>query len=251
MRNLCKVSLSLALVVTLAAPALAQGQRRQRPGGGGGGGGFGRFGGGQNLLTNKSVQDEIKLTKEQKDKLEEANKAVREKMQKAFQDFQDLKPEERREKFQALIKETTETLNKAVDLTSEQKKRLGEITLQQSVRFRGPAAFTTEDIQKQLKLTDEQKTAVKTIVKETEDKIKEETKDLEMNREGFQKRREISQKANKEAIGKISAKLTSEQKDTWTKMLGEPFEVKFEQRRPGGGGGRRPGGGARPPRTDL
>src|SRR5262249_33836259 len=120
-----KVSLSLALVVTLAAPALGQGQRRQRPGGGGGGGGgFGRFGGGQNLLTNKSVQDEIKLTKEQKDKLEEANKTVREKMQKAFQDFQDLKPEERREKFQALFKETSEILNKAADLTSEQKKRL-------------------------------------------------------------------------------------------------------------------------------
>ena len=55
-----------------------------------------------------------------------------------------------------------------------------------------------------------------------------------------------------EAMGKINAKLTSQQKDTWVKMLGEKFEIKFEQRRPGGGGGRRPGGarpggGARPP----
>src|SRR5262249_33599198 len=98
MRNLCKVSLSLALVGLLASPALAQRQRQPRPGGG--------FGGG-NLLTNKSVQEELKLSKEQKDKLEEAGKTVREKMQKAREEFQDLKPEEIREKFAALQKETT------------------------------------------------------------------------------------------------------------------------------------------------
>ena len=242
MRNLCKVSLSLALVALLASPALAQRQRQRQPRPGG-------FGGG-NLLTNKSVQEELKLSKEQKDKLEEAGKEVREKMQKAFQDFQDLKPEERREKFAALQKETTEILNKAASLSNDQKKRLAEITLQQSVRFRGPAAFSTADVQKQLKLDDDQKDAIKTILKETEDKIKEETKDLEMNREGFQKRREITQKINKDAMTKVAGKLNKDQKETWTKMLGEPFEVKFEQpRRPGGG--RPGGGGARPPRTDL
>jgi len=234
MRNLCKVSLSLALVALLASPALAQ--RQPRPGGG--------FG--QNLLTNKSVQEELKLSKEQKDKLDEAGKTIREKMQKAFQDFQDLKPEERREKFQALQKETTEILNKAAELSNDQKKRLAQITLQQSERFRGPAVFSTEDVQKQLKFTDEQKDALKTVLKETEDKIKEETKDLEMNREGFQKRREITQKLNKEAMGTVAKKLTKEQKETWTKMKGEAFEVKPDQpRRPGGGGG------ARPPRRDL
>ncbi len=192
MRNLCKVSLSLALVALLAAPALAQ-----RPGG------FG-FGGG-NLLTNKSVQEELKITKEQKEKIDEANKAVREKMQKAFQDFQDLKPEERREKFQALQKETTEMLNKAANLTAEQKKR---------------------------------------IAKDAQEKIREETKDLEMNFESFRKRMEIAEKVNKEAMGKVAAKLTKQQRETWTKMRGEPFEVKREFRRPGGGG-------ARPQRNDL
>jgi len=231
MRNLCKVSLSLALVALLAAPALAQ-----RPGG------FG-FGGG-NLLTNKSVQEELKITKEQKEKIDEANKAVREKMQKAFQDFQDLKPEERREKFQALQKETTEMLNKAANLTAEQKKRFKEIELQESVRFRGPDALSTEDVQKQLKLTDEQKDAIKTIAKDAQEKIREETKDLEMNFESFRKRMEIAEKVNKEAMGKVAAKLTKQQRETWTKMRGEPFEVKREFRRPGGGG-------ARPQRNDL
>jgi len=53
-------------------------------------------------------------------------------------------------------------------------------------------------------------------------------------------------KLAKEAMGKVIARLTREQKETWTKMLGEKFEIKFE--RPGGG---RPGGGGRPPRNDL
>ncbi|MBI1917597.1 MAG: hypothetical protein HYS12_23125 [Planctomycetes bacterium] len=223
MRTLCKVSLSLALVALLAAPALAQFP----------GGGFG-----QSLLLNKSVQDELKLDKEQKTKLDEVSKKARDKMREAFQGGFD------REKFQAITKEINEEATKAASLNTNQKKRLAEIQLQQTVRFAGPAAFGSEDTQKQLKLTDEQKDAIKTILKETADKIKEETKDLEMNREGFQKRREITQKLNKEAMGKVAAKLTKEQKATWTKMLGEPFEVKFE--RPG-----RPGGGARPQRNDL
>jgi len=225
MRNLCKVSLSLALVGLLTAPALAQ-----RPGG------FGGFGGG-NLLTNKSVQEELKITKEQKQKIDEASKKVQEKMQKAFEGFQDLKPEERREKFQAFAKESTEIMNKAANLSNDQKKRLVEIQLQQRERFAGPAVFTDADVQKQLKLTDEQKEAIKTVVKETQDKIREETKDLEM--QDFRKRFEISQKINSEAMGKVAAKLTKDQKETWTKMKGEKFEVKFE-RRPGGGGGARP-----------
>jgi len=222
MRNFCKTSLSLALVALLASPGLAQ-RQRQRPGGGGG------FGG--SLLLNKSVQDELKLGKEQKDKLEEVSKKAQEKRRELSQGG---RPD--REKIQAVNKEINEEATKAASLNDDQKKRLKEIELQQSLRFRGPAAFDSEDIQKQLKLTDEQKEAVKTIVKETDDKIKEEAKDLERR---DPKRREIRQKLNKEAMGKVAAKLTKEQKDTWTKMLGDPFEVKFEQRRPGGGN-RRP-----------
>src|SRR5215468_5674948 len=159
MRNLCKVSLSLALVALLAAPALAQ-----PPGG---------FGFGGPLLLNKSVQDELKLSKETKGKLEEVNKKAQEKRRELFQGGFD------REKFQALNKEITEEANKAANLNDDQKKRLKEIELQQRERF-GPAVFTEAEVQKQLKLTDEQKDAIKTIVKETQEKIREETKDLDM-----------------------------------------------------------------------
>jgi hypothetical protein len=241
MRRLVKVSLSLALVALLASPALAQQRQRQRQRqpGGGFGGGFG-----QNLLLNKSVQEELKLTKEQQDKLTEAGKGVQEKMREAMQGLRDLQPEERMQKMAALRKETGETLAKAAELTSKQSARLKEIELQQGVRTRGLTVFNEADVQKKLNLTDEQKSALKTIVTETQEKIQEETKDLD--RMDFQKRNEIRTKLNKEAMSKFASKLTADQKKTWAEMMGEPFEVKFE--RPMRRGGGRPGGGGRPPR---
>ena len=173
MRRLVKVALSLALVALLASPALAQQRQRQRQRPGGGGGGFGG-GFGQSLLLNKSVQEELKLTKEQQDKLTEAGKTVQEKMREAFQGLRDLQPDERRQKMEALRKETSETLTKAAALTSKQSARLNEIELQQGVRTRGLAVFNQADVQKKLNLTDDQKSALKTIVTETQEKIQEE-----------------------------------------------------------------------------
>ena len=215
MRSFCKTSLALALVVVLASPALAQ-RQRQRQGGG-------------NLLTNKSVQEELKITKEQKEKIDEASKKIQDKYRDEFAKLRDLQGEERREKASALAKEVTEELTKAADLTSAQKKRFGQIQLQ----LRRTRAFTDPEVQKQLKLTDAQKETIKTALKEGEDKIKEETKDLDP-RTDRRKIGEIRQKVGKETQGKIAAALTSEQKKTWAEMTGEPFEVKFEQRRPGG-----------------
>jgi len=222
MRTFCKTALSLVLVALLASPGLAQ-RQRQRPGG---------FG--QNLLTNKSVQEELKITKEQKEKIDEANKKIQDKQRDERAKLRDLSQEERREKAQALQKEATEELIKAGDLTSEQKKRFAQIQLQQ----RRTRAFADAEVQKQLKLTDAQKETIKTALKEGEDKATAETKDLD-RRTDFQKIREIRQKVGKETQGKIAAALTTEQKKIWADMVGEPFEVKFEQRRPGGGN-RRP-----------
>ena len=59
MRNLWRASLTLALLAFVASPAMAQ---RQPPRGGGGFGGFA-------LYTNKSVQEHLKVTDDQKKKL--------------------------------------------------------------------------------------------------------------------------------------------------------------------------------------
>ena len=217
MRNLCKLTLTLALAALLASPALAQ---PRRPGGGG------RGGFRANLLMNKSVQEELKISSDQKTKLE----GIQKKMREAFTGGRDLSREERQEKMQKVMKEIGAETKKVRDsLTSEQQKRLKQIETQTM----GIRAFSDKDVQTALKLTDEQKTAVKEIMDDTQKKVREETKDL--GRADFQKRREISQKLNKEALGQIASKLTKEQKTTWKELTGKPFEVKFEQRtRPGG-----------------
>lgn len=218
MRNLCKLTLTLALAALMASPALAQRQRQPR-----GGGGFRA-----NLLLNQSVQEELKISSDQKTKLE----GIQKKMREAFAGGRDLSREERQEKFQKVLKETAEETKKVrTSLSSEQQKRLKQIETQQM----GIRAFSDKDVQKALKLTDEQTTAIKTIMDDTQKKVREETKDL--GRADFQKRREISQKLNKEALGQIASKLTKEQKATWKDLTGKPFEVKFER----GPGGRRPG----------
>src|SRR5258708_1427739 len=216
MRTICKACLTLAVVALVAAPALAQ---RQRPGGGGGG-----FGGG-NLLTNKSVQEELKLTKDQKEKVDELGKKnaalIQEKMK-------DVPREERREKMAAVMKEVNEANKKALGsiLKDDQQKRYKQI----QVQVMGIRAFSNPDTQKALNLTEEQKTSIKEISEGIQKKVADETKDLE-GRERFTKGREIREKLNKEAMGQIASKLTAEQKKTWKELTGDKFDYKPEQPR--------------------
>src|SRR6516162_3213647 len=69
--RLCKFVLALGLVALVCSPALAQGRR-----GGGGMGGFGTSL--ATLAQNKSVQDELKMDKDQVTKADEALKKLRE-----------------------------------------------------------------------------------------------------------------------------------------------------------------------------
>jgi Spy/CpxP family protein refolding chaperone len=230
MRNLCKLTLTLALVALMASPALAQ-RPRQRPGGGGPGG-FRLTA--DALLTNKSVQEELKLSKDQQEKLT----AISKKRNDLFRN-RDLSREDRQKAMKEIGDETKKV---AEGLTSTQKKRLDQIVVQ----AQGVRAFSDKKVQEALKLTDEQKTAIKDITEGIQKKVQEETKDLE-GRERFTKGREIRQKLTKEAMGKIASKLSSDQKKTWKELVGAPFEIKFEGfGRPGGG--RRPGG---TPRRDI
>ncbi len=225
MRVLCKVVLAAAVVGLLAGPALAQ-QGRFRGGFGGG-----AFGGGM-LLGNKSVQEELKLAKEQVDKAQEELQKIREKQKEAFAKLRDLSQEERQEKFQEFSKTATAETNRiaAAILKPEQLKRFKQIELQQ----RGYQAFTDPEIQKTLKVTDDQKDKLKTI---TEDTAKE-TRELFQSAQGggnFQEVGKKMQALRKEALERVTSVLTADQKKAWKEMTGEPFEVRMEfPRRPGG-----------------
>lgn len=234
MKLLSKLALSAALAAGFAGAAAAQ-----PPGGGRGqGGGFGGgFGGAPNvyslLATNKELIAELKITDDQKTKLEEVAKAAREKMGTGGGRFnRDASEEERKaamEKMQKVQAEIKADYEKVLD--EKQKARATQISYQAM----GVNAYTNKDVQTALKLTDDQKEQVKTLT----DDYRKESGELMRgvfgqgggggDREEMQKKMEEMRKKTtalgKEVTEKITAKLTAEQKEAWTKLIGEKFDT--------------------------
>jgi Spy/CpxP family protein refolding chaperone len=220
MNQLGKCLLTVGLSALLAAPALAQ-----PPGGGRRG-----PGGGMNLLQNKGVQEELKLTAEQIEKSKKVSEDIREKYKDDFQKAREMSQEERQEFFKKVGDETNKELAKV--LNADQQKRYKQIQLQQMSRFTGANIFLTPDVEKDLKLTDDQKGKIKTIVEDANKELKD------LRESGGQPGPEFFQKmqaVTKEGMEKASATLTDDQKKAWKELQGAPFEVKFE-----GGPPRRP-----------
>jgi hypothetical protein len=199
--------LGLVLVALLAGPAAAQGR------------GFGRGGSLAFLLSNESVQKELKLDDKQVEKAKELSEKAGEEMREKFQGLGDLTQEERRAKFTEINREMTASSLKAAGefLKPEQITRLKQISYQQ--RF--GQAFTDAEVAKKLNLTDTQKTDIQAILT---DSMKEMP-----TREDFQDDREAAMKkateVNKQALSKAVAKLNDEQQKTWKELLGTSFEV--------------------------
>ena len=122
MRTMIRGLVGLGLVAMLAGPVFAQGR-----------GGFGRGGGSlAGLLGNASVQKELKLDDEQTGKAKEVSEKITGEIREKMQGFQDLSPEERRDKRQAIDKEFNEATLKAVGafLKPEQIARLKQVSYQ-------------------------------------------------------------------------------------------------------------------------
>jgi Spy/CpxP family protein refolding chaperone len=224
--------LAAGLAVLLAYPVLAQ----QGPGGGRGKGGFGFGGPGGDpsmLILNKSVQDELKLTDDQKSDLHKVQEKLTAAGQKARESGD-------REKGQEVMKAAHEETKKDLDkwkeasLKPEQTKRLKQIELQNG----GLRAFADADVQKSLNLTDKQKDEIKDISESTNKDVQELRASAQGDRQKFREVRTKVEAIQKEAKEKVSGLLTEDQKKTWKEMVGEPFEVKFERPQ----GGRRQGG---------
>lgn len=212
MRRLGKIALTLGALVVFALPASAQGQRGQGRGFGGPG-----FGGGLMLLSNKSVQEELKVDEDQVKKITDLAAKNREN----FGSLRDLSNEERREKMTAITAEN----NKAIDaiLKPEQVTRLHEIENQVG----GAQALTSERNADKLKLTDDQKKKIGDVLASSREKMGDLRDQFQNDREGAMKKmQEIRAETNKEAM----AVLTDDQKKTWEELTGKPFEIKYEGR---------------------
>jgi Spy/CpxP family protein refolding chaperone len=213
-----KLLLTFALVIGLVLPAVAQF-----------GPGMGRgMMSGDMLLTNKSVQKELKFTEEQTKQVEEIMASQREAMKEAFPLFR-----EDREKATEIMKkaqtEMTNGLKKVREgLTSEQKKRLSQIQLQQALKTKDLNIFQDEAIAKALSLTTKQKDTIK----ETIDNIAKDIKELQDDAKGdFRKMREMFKKIgelNTEGWESVMKTMTEDQKKALEEAKGEAFELKMD-----------------------
>jgi len=232
--RLNKIVLVLGVAALMVVPAFAQ------PGGGRGGfGGFGGRGGAMStsqLLQNKSVQEELKIDKDQLTKIDDAVKKVREDMKDDLAKMRErgTKPEERAEITKKLNEANTKAL--AGILTKTQEKRLNEIRYQ----VMGLAIFTDEEAAKTLKITDDQKEKIKEI----RDNAQKDTREVFGDKPDFSKMEENMKKIqsiNKEALASATKTLTAAQKTQLKEMTGEPFEIKMEFGGRGGKPGDKPG----------
>jgi hypothetical protein len=227
MRRVSRFVLAVGLALVVAAPVAAQQQKKGR-----GQGQRGQFGGGQGgaaaLLENEGVQKELKLEADQVSKAKDVVKSIREKHKDAFDRLRDASQEERRTKSRELGQMVSqETLAALKDvLKPDQLKRLKQIELQAA----GVAAFTTPEVQKALNLTDQQREELRTI----NDAYGKQMREL-IGGGNEQGGRERMATLRKETMTKVQAVLTDAQKGTWKELTGEPFEVRFGQRRRPGG----------------
>jgi Spy/CpxP family protein refolding chaperone len=234
MRSLRRALLALALAGLLTGLASAQRQGRGFPGMGMGGMG------GAALLNNKSVQEELKLTDDQKGKIKEVDEKMAPKRQevgaKVRELFgQGLSPEEMRDKMRELNKPIQDETAKALEgvLKPEQEKRFKQIELQ----VRGLMAFSDAKVQEALKLSDEQKEQIKTIGEDANKERQGLFQGAQGDQEKFQAAMKKMATIGKESMEKAASVLKEDQKKTWKEMTGAPFELKMEPF-----GGRRRGG---------
>jgi Spy/CpxP family protein refolding chaperone len=199
-----RVGIVLALSVMLCGTALAQR------------GGFGRMGGGANLLRRPEVQAELKLTDDQKTKVNDMLAKLREDMQGRIQDLRDASPEERQKIMAEMQADQTKRVNAI--LNTDQQKRFKEISLQQQ----GYSALAMPDVQADLKLTDDQKSKIKEILQHQGEAQREIFQNAQGDREAARSKMEA---LRKETDDKIAALLTDDQKNQWKAMLGTPFKL--------------------------
>ena len=232
MRMIARWMLAAALAVTVVDSA--QAQRQQQPGRGQGQGGI-SIG---LVLTNKDLQDELKVTDDQKGKLKEMTEKQTEMTKKQQELFSGGRPD--REKMQEFQKEATaltEEIKKATDgvLTADQKKRYKQIEIQAM----GMRAFANADVLKDLKITDDQKTAIKEVTEGMATEVAALRKELGMPAQGggrpmggtppdAEKVAEFAKKAKPladAAMEKAVKALSADQQKQWTEMNGVKFDT--------------------------
>jgi serine/threonine protein kinase len=186
---------------------------------------FGLLRGGRelDLLAQKSVQQDLKLSEDQGKEVAR----FRDNRREAFRESRSLSPEEWRAKFEELAAQEAAL---GTLLNPEQAVRLRQIALQQ----RGIEAFADPEVAKVLRLTQEQKERIWALTDETRRLTGGGVRPGDFRPEEGKRIAE----AWRNAHDRILNVLTDEQKARWKELTGEPFKGKLRSHHRGGFGQR-------------
>ena len=227
-RQLLCLSAVLALTASVADAQAPQRQRGQRGQGGRG------LVTPLALLQSKTVREEVKITEDQTEKLKEAATSLREKVGTAMREaMKDLDQSDRQAMQKAMAKAQSETsalVYKELDgvLKPEQVTRMKQIEVQAN----GLMAFGIPRVKDALKITEDQAEKLKPIQqdagKEMRDLGEEYGSQFGQPPADADKAKEFAKKSGmitKDAMTKVLAIMTDEQKAEYKKLAGEPVDV--------------------------
>ncbi|HVC97263.1 MAG TPA: hypothetical protein VND64_26520 [Pirellulales bacterium] len=202
----------LSAISWMGAEAHAQGRGR----------GFGRMNSpervGVLLVGIDKVQEDLKLTAEQKSELTKVTTAYGEEMQGFFGALQNLSQEERTKKFAEAQEKTKATWEKCEKiLSSEQVERVKQISRQ----ARGAEALADGDVKLALKLSEDQNKQLETIRDAASQEMRGAFQQGGDQEAAQKKRAEIRKSAGEKAL----AVLSDEQKKEFEKLQGEKIEL--------------------------
>jgi hypothetical protein len=174
------------------------------------------------LVFHGKVQEELKLSDEQKQKLQKRLQGTVQDAMQFFQKLDDRKPEEREQELSSYRQGAQEKLATFLNETLKdgQLKRLRQLELQQQ----GPFALGQPDVAQELKITDEQRNQFVMVVQEMQTKIEPLIKEAQSGGNPEEIRPRVM-KIRREHEGRIEALLSDGQKKQWQEMLGEPLDL--------------------------
>jgi hypothetical protein len=181
------------------------------------------MGGGAFIVFRDKVQEELKLSEEQRQKLMQQFPEHVEETMKVFEKLKDLKPPEREKEMQQHRRKSEEKLSALLKdvLDAKQQERLFQLRLQQAGVF---ALLGQNPAFDKLKITDKQREQFMEVVRAMEKKIQaliKESGDEPRPEDVLPKVRKI----RKEHEGKIEALLSDTQKKEWKELLGKPIDL--------------------------
>jgi hypothetical protein len=173
------------------------------------------------LLTQKPVQEELKLTPDQVKKVVDATHNLRDQMKAKIEEGQ-------RDQAWGLVQEHQKVLFSI--LKPDQGKRLKQLALQ----LQGAGAFNQPEVAREMKITDEQRKKFHDLHRDTIAAVNKLYDDDNSTRQEVKKKtNEIFRATN----NKIFELLNDEQKAKWKAMMGEYFKGELQR----GKGGLLPG----------